>query len=259
MKRFIPIAILLTLLIGCSFAVTVVQAQRQTITSYFTTSPPTIDGQFSPSDLWSNPQLVLTPPDFQIDTFVYFMHDNSNLYVLVDAVGDTTDNGSVNVFASDQCLLVFNFSVNLSDLIAIRIIGNSTIHTVSSDFQADIGFTGSPNNSSAHKIYEFSIPFAYINATPGLSVDFCSPYSMKFGPSIPYDASNGRDNIWPPGLDVGNINDINHWGIVTLPSPPVGGEILSVNSLALLAPWIALTVAALAIGFALLRRKLFLH
>lgn len=251
MKRFIPIAILLTLLIGGSFAVAGVQAQRHTINSIFTTSPPTIDGQFSPSDTWSNPQLVLTPPDFPIYTFVYFMHDASNLYVLVDAADDTTNNGD------DQCLLVFNFSNLISDMIRIRIMGFGGA-TVSNNFQAAIGFTGSPNNSSNHKIYEFSIPLDYINATSGLFVDFCSPPWEK-GVSIPYDSSTNRDNIWPLGLNMTSITDINFWGIVTLALPTVGGEIISVSSLALLAPWIALTVAVLAIGFTLLRRKLFLH
>jgi hypothetical protein len=255
LKRSISIAIILTLLIGCSFLVVGVQAQRQTINSVFTASPPIIDGQFSPSDTWSIPQLVLTQPDFPIDTFVYFMHDYTNLYVLVDAVGDTTDNGSAMVYASDQCLLVFNYSISSADWVPVRIIGNSTVHTVSSEFQADIGFTGSPNNPTPHKIYEFSIPLDYINATAGSPLDFCSPYSMKFGPSMPYDATDGRDNIWPPGLDPSNIYNADNWGIVTLPLPAVGGEIISVSSLILLAPWIALTIAALAIGFALMRKN----
>jgi hypothetical protein len=177
------------------------------------------------------------------------MHDASNLYVLVDATDDNTDD------ASDECLLVFNFT----DVIPIQIIGSST-YSVSNDFQAAIGFTGSPNNSSAHKIYEFSIPLAYINATPGSPIDFCSPYALKFiPPSMPYDASTGRDNIYPPGVDVPTIGNINYWTQVKITLPAVGGEIISINSLALLAPWIALTVAALAIGFALLRRRLFLH
>lgn len=227
-----------------------VRAQYQTMNSHYTNSPPIIDGRFSPSDTWSNPQLVLTSPPFPIYTFVYFMHDASNLYVLVDATDDNTDD------ALDQCLLVFNFT----DVIAIRVIGNSTDHTVSPDFQADIGFTGSPNNSSAHKIYEFSISLSYINATPGSSIDFCSPYALKFiPPSMPYDASTFRDNVYPPGVDTGTIGNIEYWSRLTITLPAVGGEIISVSGLALLAPWIILTAVAFAIGFALMRRRLFLH
>jgi len=47
---------------------------------------------------------------------------------------------------------------------------------------------------------------------------------------------------------------------ITYPrQPAVGGEVSSVNSLALLAPWIALAVATLAVGLTLSRRKFFLH
>ncbi len=40
---------------------------------------------------------------------------------------------------------------------------------------------------------------------------------------------------------------------------PVGGEVAPVSSLALLAPWIVIAIAAMTIGFAITRRKLFLH
>jgi len=39
----------------------------------------------------------------------------------------------------------------------------------------------------------------------------------------------------------------------------VGGEVIPVNSLALLAPWMVIATAATTIGFAIARRKLFLH
>jgi len=173
------------------------------------------------------------------------MHDASNLYVLVDATDDNTDD------EFDECLLVFNFT----DKIETHIIGNSS-YTQSFPFYAAIGFTGSPNNSSAHKIYEFSIPLEYINATSGLLVDFCSPFWKGYA-SMPFDFSTYRDNVWP--FSGFNVSDINDWGIVTIPLPTVGGEIMSVSNFTLLAPWIALTLA-MAIGVAILsRRRTFLH
>ena len=39
----------------------------------------------------------------------------------------------------------------------------------------------------------------------------------------------------------------------------VGGEVVPVNGLALLAPWFVTTIAAITIGFAITKRKLFLH
>jgi hypothetical protein len=48
--------------------------------------------------------------------------------------------------------------------------------------------------------------------------------------------------------------------VVTEYHEPVGGEIISVNSLALLAPWIVIAIVALTIStIALSKRKLFLH
>ena len=101
-------------------------------------------------------QITRHPDIYVLPTYVYFLNDNSNLYILVDAVGDHTGSGG------DECLLWFNF-VNT---IKISIIGASGTK-VNTNFNAANGFSSSPNSASAHKIYEFCIPFSYINSAPG--------------------------------------------------------------------------------------------
>ncbi len=191
---------------------------------------------------WSNLVISFTSPEYPnsyvLPTYVYFMNDASNLYVLVDASGDGHDN------PNDECLLVFNYDSNMENWDRVEITGSSgTI--ISTPFLAAIGFHASPNNATSHKIYEFAIPFTYINKRPGDSIDFCSPFQGKFG-SMSYDGFNGRDNIWPLGL---SPFDINSWGILNsdpahlAPSDPyhyVGGEIFTPNKLAVLSPYLAL-------------------
>ena len=43
-------------------------------------------------------QITRHPDSYVLPTYVYFLNDNSNLYILVDAVGDHTDSGEMNVF-----------------------------------------------------------------------------------------------------------------------------------------------------------------
>ena len=171
-------------------------------------------------------------------TFVYFMNDNSRLYVLVDASGDGTNDGS------DECLLVFGFPP--PNNVKVEIIGASGTR-VTVNFDAAVGFDSSPNNQTAHKIYEFSIPFSYINAQPGQPLDFSSPLSGKHL-SMPYDATTARDNVWPVGLIE---SDISTYDTLDIGSPPipVGGYMEPVNKLSIIAPYLTLLglVATIAI------------
>jgi hypothetical protein len=227
-------------------------SQKPVITSQYTASPPTIDGQFMAGE-WSNLQIVMTEPDFPIDAFAYFMNDDSNLYVLVDAVEDTTQD------AMDECLLVFDFD----SLIKISVTGTSVSATKSSEnFDAAIGFEGSPNSPTVnHKIYEFCIPLNYINVDPGGSIDFCSPYWKQMA-SIPYDASRiGQpeevDNVWPPGIGYDDAFRTNKelWGILSVGAfGPVGGIITPANKLAILTPYLALVALIGAVISIVIRR-----
>jgi hypothetical protein len=227
-------------------------SQKPVITSRYTDSPPTIDGSFTAGE-WSNLQIVMMEPDFPIDAFAYFMNDDSYLYVLVDAIEDTTQD------SMDECLLVFDFD----SLIKVSVKGTSTSATKSSEnFDAAIGFEGSPNSPIDHKIYEFCIPLDYINVDPGDSIDFCSPFWKEIA-SIPYDASRSGppedvDNVWPPGIGYDDAFRTNKqlWGILSVGAfAPVGGIITPTNKLVILIPYLALVALIGAVISIMVRRR----
>jgi hypothetical protein len=225
MKRlpFAQLALLTTILaLSVAFVPSAHSIVRPTIMSQWTTQPPTIDGTVTQGE-WSNLQITFDsstyPASYVLPTYVYFLNDQSNLYVLVDAVGDTLDN------PSDQCLLVFGFGPSL---IEIRIVGAGGTHQSAPPFEAAIGFGGSPQSSTTHKIYEFSIPFSYINGQPGQPLDFSSPPWKSV--SMPYDADTTKDNVWPLGWTEDNINT---YGLLTttpapIPEYPLGLPLLAI-------------------------------
>jgi hypothetical protein len=214
-------------------------SSRPVISSEWTSRPPVIDGRFVAGE-WSNLQIAIQGPGYPDSyvkpTFVYFMNDNIRLYVLVDAPGDTHNDGF------DECLLVFGFEHRVS----VEIIGTE-FHGA---FDATAGFDSSPNDPTFHKIYEFSIPFSLIDAELGQPIDFSSPLVGKHF-SMPYDSYNGHDNVWPVGLNEENFDNVEAWGTLRIgdPASPVGGFVEPVNKLSMIAPYLALfgTVAAVAV------------
>jgi len=223
------------------------------INSQWTNTPPTIDGVVGSRE-WSNQQLHLVPADgYPIEAYVYVLNDASNLYFLVDAVGDTIDG------ANDECLLTFNYESSLPYFQHYaRISGNTTSQSTSGNivFEGSLGFNG-------HKVYEFAILLSNINAQPGQVIDFCSPaYGVKAA-SMPYDPDSNpiRDNVWPAGL---NVTDLNSWGVLNTqrqqysppsdPSGHVGGELFAANKLAVLSPYLAL-IGFVAVAAVLVKRR----
>jgi hypothetical protein len=150
-----------------------------------------------------------------IETYAYFVNDQEYLYVMVDATGDPTDD------AGDECLLRFHNEGVTRD---IEIIGAGGVEK-NTDFIAKVGYGQSLNNPNDHKIYEFCIPLVYLNTGVVDFIDFCSPAIGKKIASMPYDSSTGRDNEWPPELDVENMNT---WDEVEISEKPVavGGQLL---------------------------------
>jgi len=73
-----------------------------TYTCPFTLTPPTIDGTVSLTEWPGSPRFNIPSP---INTYFYCMVDGANLYVMVDAVGDTST--SYNHDTCDECLLTF--------------------------------------------------------------------------------------------------------------------------------------------------------
>ncbi|WP_455279511.1 hypothetical protein [[Eubacterium] cellulosolvens] len=235
MGKILSFSIIALLLVSATaIMVSSAYSQRPIINSQWTANPPDIDGMFMPGE-WSNLQIIMRDPDYPIDANAYFLNDDFNLYVLVDAMEDTIEN------VHDECLLVFDFN----EQIVIRIVGTSESWTQSSTvFDAAIGFDSSPNNPNDHKIYEFSIPLNLINMQPGQSIDFCSPF-WKNVASIPYDPDGGisNDNVWPPGIGTDQEWQGNKdlWGILSTGRyAPVGGIVTPVNKAALLSPYLAL-------------------
>ena len=234
MRRIIPCiaCILLAGLLPC------VSAARPIIPSDRIGVYPIVDGYFSANE-WSNPQITIDSP---IQTYVYFVNDEHQLYVMVDATGDSTDD------STDECLLVFD-NGGIMRVLSISGLGGTVL---SNDVYAVTRFSSSPNNGSNHKIYEWRIPLTYINAEPGQLIDFCSPF-WKGIASMPFDGRTFRDNIWPENLVVG---DKETWGILRIAlAMPVGGEILPVNKLMLAFPLVMLIAAVLAISIVLLKKN----
>jgi hypothetical protein len=211
---------------------------RPQINSQWTNSPPSIDGIIESGE-WSNLQITFQSPEYPdsyvLPTYVYFMNDNTNLYVMVDAVGDTTDG------ASDECLLTFNYQDSPPYFQHYaELIGTSTSWGEGGNIASYDGAVG----FNSHKFYEFAIPLSAINAQPDQPIDFCSPaYGIK-GASISYDSETSKDNVWPQGLDVYYLNS---WGILNFDQlsrssakmHSVGGIVTSVNKLMVLTPYLA--------------------
>ncbi len=239
MKKTLLVSVICFALAAAS---TATANSRLVINSAWTSTPPIIDGNFGPRE-WINPEIIIRQP---IEAYIYFANNRSNLFVLVDATGDATDD------PQDECLLVFSSDGTLE---VLEIVGLGGV-VASNSIYAAIGYGGSPNNSTSHKIYEWSIPLSLIDALNNRTLDFCSPPWKHGIASMPYDPPTGRDNIWPEGLVEG---DRETWGILKLAEEPetVGGEIESYNNLTLLVPPLfafILASAAAASGI-LLRRK----
>ena len=236
------IAILLICILALNLPL-LATAKGPTLGSTFITgNPPTIDGVVNPGEWPGSPQIVFdqnTPnPNnylYVMPTYVYILNDLENLYFLVDAVGDTVANDN------DECLLVFGVG---DEIFVGEAFGDGTANPCTPDgVEVSVGFGASFNSTTPHRIYEWKIPLASINASPGQPIDFSSPRYLKFsGPvcsalgvgSMPYDAdlydhdgdSNtpmvNRDNIWPPDIPTYVTEDRSDWGILQLQptSPP---------------------------------------
>jgi hypothetical protein len=186
-------------------------AERQLLSCVSQGNPPLIDGVVSQGE-WPNlPQLTLDSP---IAAKYYCLNDPVNLYVLVDATGDETDSSG----ACDECLLVWGAG---ADIFLAEIWGATGSENKNSflalNGEAKMGFGSTPNSGTNHRFYEWKIPLASINASPGDVIDFSSPRLFKgacgSGASMPYDGSTGRDNVWPLGVDKNNRNT---WGLLQL-------------------------------------------
>jgi predicted nucleic acid-binding Zn ribbon protein len=225
-------------------------ADRPVIHSRWADTAPSINGVFETGE-WSGPQIVFQTPTYPdtyvLPTYAYFVNDHSNLYVMVDAVGDTTET------TGDECAFVLNFDLGTRVTVFVTAGGG----TGPTGATATVGFGNSPNSATPHRIYEFSIPLTLISATPGQSIDFSSP-NVSFKPSMPYDPGSQppRDNVWPLNLDFSNQDA---WGTLSLSSgAPVGGVLEPLNKTAILTPYLSLItlLGTMAVAMTVKKRRI---
>jgi hypothetical protein len=241
------VAVLLSMMLVVPF-VRSAWADRPVIQSRWASTVPSIDGVFQKGE-WFDPQIAFTSPTYPssyvLPTYAYFSNDLSNLYVMVDAVGDTTQS------VGDECAFVLNFDP-VTRVIVFVTAGDGSGPT---GVTATVGFGGSPNDATPHRIYEFSIPLTLIKMIPGQSVDFSSP-NVYFKPSMSYDPATGHDNVWPLNLDYLSKDT---WGILSLSSgaPVVGGVVMPTDALAVLSPWLAVIglVGCVAVVVVVVKRR----
>lgn len=159
--------------------------------------PPTIDGLKGTGEWTGAANLSLRTPTYPIDTDVYFRNDSTNLYVLVDAIGDTTDSNL------DECLLVFGLPPNVK---IVEMWRDDSKNPVVQKNGSSAATAYNMGMSGGHRVYEFRIPLSNLNLQPGQSTEFYSPISLKQGyihyASMPFDAGTNRDNVYPTGLSV---------------------------------------------------------
>lgn len=118
MGKIFSFSIITLLLVSAAMVIVpFAYSQKPEINSQWTNSPPTIDGKFTAGE-WSNLQIVMTEPDFPIDAFAYFMNDGSNLYVLVDAIEDTTQ---------DTMDEIHSINIKVASFKLITLKGNFTV------------------------------------------------------------------------------------------------------------------------------------
>ncbi|MFH1156113.1 MAG: hypothetical protein V1793_20085 [Pseudomonadota bacterium] len=198
------------------------------LSSHFAVNgPPVMNGAVGDTEwqgayeLYLIPDLLLTPAKYPIETHVYFLNDNTYLYVLVDAVGDNTES------LYDECLMVFGPPTPGSYHVVETYYTGSAVAQIPKDPPENAmvtiarGFGRSPADpDNDHRFYEFRIEFNYIGINPGDPIQFYSPAVMKSGypyASMPYDGDfvGGvhRDNIFPYGLLVDTSFDSGHINI----------------------------------------------
>jgi hypothetical protein len=194
-----------------------------------TTQAPVIDGTMSPGEWTGTPQLTITSP---ILTNVYCKNDTQNLYVLVNAMGDTTDDNTVMPCAAapnnsrcDECLLVFGDPDQTTAYVA-EVWGKAG-NIIGTNAHLPVG-TEVAIGMNSNRFYEWKIPLSSINAVPGQTIDFASPLACKFAgsgefcipqASMPFDGATTNDNVWPAGV---NVNDRTTWDTITLAQRIIG-------------------------------------
>ena len=166
------------------------------IMSSWTYSPPSVNGYLSDGE-WYNAtvvDLVSVDPNNEVEATLMFLNDNVNLYIAVDVWGDlwedSSDESSVSFDTGNDGLT----SDGGEDIFYLQAwnpdtgihyeydVGSGWWTTHCSPYDnmltnhdtllGAVGFGPSPDHGANHRIFEYSIPLALIDASPGDVVGF---------------------------------------------------------------------------------------
>ncbi|UCG68884.1 MAG: hypothetical protein JSV09_14005, partial [Thermoplasmata archaeon] len=169
------------------------------IKSYFTENPPTIDGKYSSGEWVDATSLDLVDINGNgIQTILQVMNDNYTLYLVLDAVGDTTRNSiDVSSISFDTGHDETATSGEEDQFVIGGWIPGQTAHYVfdtpltgwviedspfddllpgHGNLKGDWGFNTSDNSGTLHRFYEYQIPLALLGVPtpvpPGYTLGF---------------------------------------------------------------------------------------
>jgi hypothetical protein len=161
------------------------------------------------------------------------MNDATNLYIAYDAWGDThQDNGDYSTVAfetsndglfSDGDEDVFRVSATGEEHYTYNTAGASwnwhcsfdTVQLDHSTLAGGASFGASPSHPTSHRVYEYSIPLALLEAAPGDVLGFLGMSWNYYGL---YDSFNWTDSSWPVAFE--DSPEVNQYGELSLASAP---------------------------------------
>ena len=186
------------------------------INSNWKTITPTIDGIFSPGE-WDDATVIdiqAADPANPFTAYGYFKNDGTFLYILLDASGDITqdggDRGVISFDTGHDAIYTDgaedNFAITGAGLTGHYVWNATAVGYVTHCSPFDptlpdhaglagaVGFGASPNSGTNHRIYEYRIPLALIEAVPGDTLGFALDGEIHYGI---YDSSRPGCDQWP--------------------------------------------------------------
>lgn len=188
------------------------------ITSSWSSVRPTIDGAYSSGEWAEATAISLRTADGSndIEVVMYVMNDGSNLYICYDVRGDTSMN------SGDSSSI--GFDVGADDTISHESEDEFVVGGMAPNWEAHyeynnswsdwwthcsplddsmaghagldgaMGFGSSDGLATPHRIFEYSIPLALIEAAQGDTIGFIGASDIVAGV---YDSSTGDTSSWP--------------------------------------------------------------
>jgi len=212
-----------------------------TIVSGWTFSAPSVDGAVDPGE-WADAtavDLLASDPTNELGTTLLVMHNMTHLFICFDATGDVSENDT------DRASMTFD--TGLQDFLTdgeedqFEIDGgwfwgapmHAVYDTTINDWAYDcwpfddsrldheglagaMGFGGSDISASDHRIYEFAIPLALLEASLDDVIGFCTGGWGWLGVA---DGSEDMVSEWPTRWTIPELPEF--YGSLSIPSLPV--------------------------------------